>query len=180
MTKTKTRRILLVDDDHTLCLTLAGALRRRGCAVMVAHNVEEGIEEAEAWQPTDAIVDLRMPGPPGLSLVSHLKQRFDDIAIIVLTGFGSIQTAVTATKLGAAQYLTKPVGADDILRALDGLEPATDRAPTLPAVEWEHIQRVLSDCDGNISEAARRLNMHRRSLQRKLARGPQSAKRERK
>lgn len=172
-----TSRTLLVDDDRTFCRVLADALRRRGHDVVIAHNIRDGIEEAEAWNPHRAVVDLRMPGESGLDLVRTLKQSQPDLKILVLTGYGSIATAVEAVKRGAIQYLTKPVSAAELLRAfeeeaLDSRTPEEEpQALSLDVVEWEHLQRVLAECEGNVSAAARRLNMHRRTLQRKLARG---------
>lgn len=167
-------RILIVDDDKTFCQALSLALKRRGHQVLLAHNVEEGLAEVRAFQPERVVVDLRMPGGSGLELVKEMGQEFPDIVIVVLTGFGSIATAVEAVKLGAVQYLTKPVSADALLAAFEGEAPEDETsAPSLDVVEWEHLQRVLAECSGNISEAARRLGMHRRTLQRKLARGRQ-------
>jgi two-component system response regulator RegA len=170
-------RLLLVDDDKVFCAALATALRRRGHEVLIAHNVSEALEEALLWKPDRIVTDLRMPDEDGLSLIRRFNEDFPDAVIIVLTGYGSIATAVEAVKLGAIQYLTKPVSADDVLRAFEGIpfsesaEEAAERAPPLELVEWEHLQRVLQQCEGNISEAARRLNLHRRTLQRKLSRG---------
>lgn len=169
--------VLVVDDDRAFCSALAGSLRRRGCAVMVAHNFEDALAEAEAWSPDRAVVDLRMPGRGGLELVAALRRFDPTMAIVVLTGYGSIATAVEAIKLGATHYLTKPADPDELLRAFARTEPVFDEPPSphpakpLDELEWEHLQQVLTDCRGNISEAARRLGMHRRSLQRKLARG---------
>lgn len=177
------RTILLVDDDRVFCRTLANALRRRGHEVLMAHDVEEGHAEAEAWKPEAVVVDLRMPEREdkaghlpvfaGLKLVRSLGQLEVPPAVVVLTGHGSIATAVHAVKLGAVQYLTKPVSTEEVLAAFLGQAPEErlSSAPSLDTVEWEHLQRVLQECDGNVSEAARRLGMHRRSLQRKLARG---------
>lgn len=168
--------IMIVDDDRAFCTALAGALHRRGYQVFVAHNHQEALAEAEAWQPALAIIDLRMPGPNGLRVVADLRERLPDLRVVVLTGFGSIATAIEAIKLGAVHYLTKPTGVDELLAAFERTEPvlvdtpAMTRATPLDQLEWEHLQRVLTDCNGNISEAARRLGMHRRSLQRKLAR----------
>ncbi|MBK6916268.1 MAG: response regulator [Deltaproteobacteria bacterium] len=168
--------ILLVDDDKVFCGALAGALRRRGFRVVVAHNGDDAIAEAGAWQPERALVDLRMPGKSGLEVVSELLGITPGLRIIVLTGYGSIATAVEAIKLGAMHYLTKPASVDEILASFDRTLAVTEvEAPSSPRpldeVEWEHLQKVLTDCGGNVSEAARRLGMHRRSLQRKLARG---------
>ncbi len=166
-----TERILLVDDDKSFCQALSSALRRRGHEVIVAHSLEEGLAETVAWQPSRAIVDLRMPGG-GLQLVQELAKNHPEILSVVLTGYGSISTAVEAVKMGAVQYLTKPVSVDELLAAFTGVAPQeATLAPPIEVVEWEHLQRVLADCEGNISEAARRLKMHRRTLQRKLARG---------
>ncbi len=172
MTDTGSHRILIVDDDKVFCQALALALRRRGHQVLLAHDVDEGLSEANAFQPDRVVVDLRMPGGSGLDLVKALGEALPDALVVVLTGFGSIATAVEAVKLGAVQYLTKPVAADALLAAFDGVAPGEEtQAPSLDIVEWEHLQRVLKESGGNISEAARRLGMHRRSLQRKLARG---------
>ncbi|MEX1365500.1 MAG: response regulator [Nannocystaceae bacterium] len=171
--------ILLVDDDRAFCTALAGALRRRGHTVLLAHDYDDAVAEAEAWTPDRAVVDLRMPGRGGLELVQLLHRTHPQLRTVVLTGYGSIATAVEAIKAGAVHYLTKPADADEILAAFDRTRPQLDAstegpAPTarrLEEVEWEHLQRVLTDSGGNVSEAARRLGMHRRSLQRKLARG---------
>jgi two-component system, response regulator RegA len=173
---TSAETILIVDDDRAFCAALSGAMRRRGLKVMVAHDYEDAISEADAWEPQLAVVDLRMPGRNGLEVVATLKERLPALRIVVLTGFGSIATAVEAIKLGAVHYLTKPADADEVLAAFERTEANPElAAPSAPRpleeVEWEHLQKVLTDCGGNISEAARRLGMHRRSLQRKLARG---------
>lgn len=167
--------ILVVDDDRTFCSTLAAALRRRHYSVVVAHDYDEALEEAAAWQPTCAVVDLRMPGRGGLELVAALCKSHPGIRVVVLTGYGSIATAVEAIKLGAVHYLTKPADVSDVLAAFHRDEPLLELQPSeapmsLGEVEWEHLQHVLADCSGNVSEAARRLGMHRRTLQRKLAR----------
>jgi len=169
--------ILITDDDKAFCAALTGAFRRRGFKVVVAHDYDDAISEAEAWSPGRAVVDLRMPGRGGLEVVGELHHKHPAMKIVVLTGYGSIATAVEAMKLGAVHYLTKPAEPDEVLAAFERTEPATDVTEesatprSLEEVEWEHLQRVLTDCAGNISEAARRLGMHRRSLQRKLARG---------
>ena len=169
--------VLVVDDDRAFCQAMAGSLRRRGFAVVVAHSYEDALAEAEAWSPDRAVVDLRMPGRSGLELVAGLRRVDPSIAVVVLTGYGSIATAIEAIKLGAVYYLTKPAEADDILAAFTRTAPVMLEMPSpqsakpLDELEWEHLQAVLTDCRGNISEAARRLGMHRRSLQRKLARG---------
>jgi two-component system response regulator RegA len=168
--------LLVVDDDHAFCLALSASLRRRGATVVIAHDREEGLAEARAWRPERVVVDLRMPGG-GLELVRELVAALPGVSIVVLTGYGSIATAVEAVKAGAVQYLTKPVPADVLLAAFEGLAPEHAevdelRPASLDEVEWEHLQRVLTECGSNVSEAARRLGMHRRSLQRKLQRGP--------
>jgi len=165
--------ILVVDDDKPFCTALGVALRRRGFSVVVAHRYEDAIAEATVWRPDRAIVDLRMPGRGGLEVVAELRRLLPELRIVVMTGYGSIATAVDAIKLGAVHYLTKPAEIDEVLRAFgpSSNEPSAAPVPSLEEVEWEHLQRVLGECDGNVSEAARRLGMHRRSLQRKLARG---------
>ena len=169
-------RILLVDDSFVLRDRLAEAFEERGFAVSVAGNCDEAME-AFKRQPTDlAVVDLRMPGRSGLSVIQQLKEINPDVKVLILSGFGSIATAIDAVKLGAVNFLPKPADADDILLAFsrgDGdcdfiAEDESIPVPTLAQAEWEHIHRVLADCNQNISEAARRLGIHRRSLQRKL------------
>lgn len=169
--------VLVVDDDRAFCAALAGAIRRRGLAAVVAHTHDEAVAEAQAWRPSRAVVDLRMPERNGLEVVASLRRLDPAIKIVILTGYGSIATAIEAIKLGAVYYLTKPADPDDILAAFSRQASAVVEMPDpltpkpLDEIEWEHLQQVLTDCQGNISEAARRLGMHRRSLQRKLARG---------
>src|SRR5262249_33654062 len=139
--------ILLVDDDRSFCGALAGALRRRGFRVVVAHDHDDAMAEAEVWTPSRAVVDLRMPGKNGLEVVQGLRRIAPQLRIIVLTGYGSIATAVEAVKLGAVHYLTKPAEVDDILAAFERTEAALDvEAPSTPRpleeVEWEHLQKV--------------------------------------
>lgn len=168
--------LLLVDDSYAFRERLARALRERGFEVSTAADYDEAMEAAKAQPPRLAVLDLRMPGQSGLELLRDLKQQVPDVEVLMLTGFGSIATAIDAVRLGALNYLPKPADADDILaafvRGADEVEVEVDgetlEAPSLARAEWEHIHRVLSDCDGNISEAARRLGIHRRSLQRKL------------
>ncbi len=164
---------MVVDDDPAFRQTLARALRRRGYQVVVAEDYPSALVECREWQPERAIVDLRMPGRGGIELVESLVRSCPGIRIVVLTGFGSIDTAVEAMRAGAIHYLTKPSEIAEILAAFEGRDaPSKDGyTPSLAEVEWDHIQRVLAECAGNVSEAARRLGMHRRSLQRKLARG---------
>ena len=170
------RSILLVDDSFVLRDRLAEAFQERGFRVMVAGTCDEAIEVFRS-EPTDlAVVDLRMPGRTGLTVIADLKAIRSDVQVLILSGFGSIATAIDAIRLGAVNFLPKPADADDILNAFkrggseveivesDELIPV----PTLAQAEWEHIHRILADCSNNISEAARRLGIHRRSLQRKL------------
>lgn len=167
--------LLIVDDDAVFRAQFARTLRRRGFRVLTAENFDEAVAAAEEYQPPRAVVDLRMPGKGGLELVQCLTAMTPPTEVVVLTGYGSIATALEAVKLGAKHYLTKPSDADDVLRAFDdGLAlksqgaSAAPKAPSLARAEWEHINRVLADTGGNISEAARRLGLQRRSLQRKL------------
>lgn len=171
------RRLLLADDDETFCQVLATALERRGFAVTTAHDGLKALESARAIRPAYALVDLRMPGCSGLDLVAGLHALDPDMRILVLTGYASIATAVEAVKRGAVQYLTKPADADEVVAALDAAagDPPAEvpaRPMSLDRLEWEHIQRVLEDAGGNVSEAARRLGIHRRTLQRKLFKRP--------
>ena len=170
--------MLLVDDDEVFVERLARALRDRGYEVRVAKDYDGALALARAESPELAVVDLRMPGRSGLEVVRDIKAIDPATNILVLTGYGSIATAVEAIRLGAKDYLPKPADVDDILAALQRgpddkkVMPADFQAPSLARTEWEHIHRVLTDCEGNVSEAARRLGIHRRSLQRKLQRYP--------
>lgn len=171
--------ILIADDDNVYRKRLARAFVDRGYDVREAGSYEEALEQAKIDSPEMAVVDLRMPGRSGLELVRDLKGADPMTKIVVVTGYGSISTAVEAMRLEATYFLPKPVDADEILQAFTKAEapPLTVSTPDLPApslarAEYEHIQRVLSDCLGNVSEAARRLGMHRRSLQRKLSKLP--------
>jgi two-component system response regulator RegA len=166
--------LLLVDDDATFCAVLREAFEARGYAVRTAHDVAEGIALAQADSPEYAVVDLKMPGPSGLELVRSLKALDENTRIVVLTGYASIATAVESIKLGAVHYLAKPADADEIVAAFyreqgDTSVPPPARPMSVDRLEWEHIQKVLSECGGNVSETARRLGMHRRTLQRILA-----------
>lgn len=171
--------ILIVDDDKVLRARLATAFRERGFEAHAAADYDEAIALANAESPEFALVDLRLPGRSGLEIVRALRTIDSETKIVVLTGYGSIATAMDAVRLGATNYISKPADVDDILLAFTrgDAEPAVpadpDYAPpSLARAEWEHINRVLSDSDGNISEAARRLKIHRRSLQRKLQKYP--------
>jgi two-component system response regulator RegA len=168
--------ILLVDDDEVLRERLAQAIRARGYEVKTAGSGAEALREVAIESPEMAVLDLKMPGMSGLDLLRELRQQDPATRVLMLTGYGSIATAVEATRRGAVGYLPKPADADEILAALrgPGAEPAPAPAetPSLARTEWEHIQRVLADCGGNVSEAARRLGIHRRSLQRKLQKYP--------
>lgn len=166
--------MLVVDDNEILRDRLARAFINRGFLVRTAAGFEQAIEQASQEPPDMAVIDLRMPGRTGLELLKELKAIHPSTKVVMLTGFGSISTAVEAMRLGATNFLPKPADADDVLAAFtrgdsesatlpDGYQP-----PSLARAEWEHINRVLADCGGNISEAARRLGIHRRSLQRKL------------
>jgi two-component system response regulator RegA len=171
------RSLLIVDDDETLRTRLVRAFVDRGLEVKAAADYEEAVAAARADTPELALIDLKLPGRSGLDVLRALKELDSTTIVVVLTGYGSIATAVEGIKLGATTYLTKPVDADQILAAFDGDAPARDRSsgqptPSLARVEWEHIQRVLTDCDGNLSQAARLLGVHRRSLQRKLLKNP--------
>ncbi len=170
-------RLLLVDDDEVFCSVLAQALRKRGFDVDVAHDIDAGLAIATRDPPAYALIDLCLPDTSGLIMVERLNALSRDIRIVVLTGYASIATAVEAVKLGAVHYLTKPAEIDDIVRAFDRDEgdvsvPHALRPMSVNRLEWEHIQKVLLECDGNISLTARRLGMHRRTLQRKLQKRP--------
>ncbi len=170
-------RLLLVDDDVTFCAVLRRALERHGFSVVVAHAFDEALKSARAFRPTHAVVDLKLADASGLHLIRPLLSVDEHMKIVVLTGYGSISTAVKAIKEGAENYLAKPVGVDGILAAFDNQdgEPGDAFQPTpmsLGRLEWEHIQRVLDEHDGNISATARSLGMHRRTLQRKLQKRP--------
>ncbi|MFQ5470662.1 MAG: response regulator transcription factor [Gammaproteobacteria bacterium] len=169
--------LLLVDDDKVFCQILSQALRKRGYEVRVANDVPKGIELAEKNPPEYAVIDLKMPGPSGLELVKYLNQIDENTRIVVLTGYASIATAVEAVKLGATHYLTKPADGDEIIAALNKTQgdesmPVADNPMSIDRLEWEYLQKILTDCEGNISAAARRLGMHRRTLQLKLQKRP--------
>ncbi len=180
MTPEQKPSILIVDDDEVYRTRLARAFVDRGYDVHTAGDHDAAVALAQADSPEFAVVDLKMPGKSGLELVKALREIDPSTKSLVLTGYGSIANAIDAVRLGAAYYLSKPADADDIVAAFaraeaPPLEPPADhdyKAPSLARAEWEHINRVLSDAGGNISEAARRLGIHRRSLQRKLQKYP--------
>ncbi len=167
------RSLLIVEDDKSFLQRLARAMESRGFAVTTAESVADGLNRLEANLPAYAVVDMRLEDGNGLDVVSALKKRRPDARAIILTGYGNIATAVNAVKLGAVDYLSKPVDADDVVAALLALDGRKADPPENPMsadrVRWEHIQRIYELCQRNVSETARRLNMHRRTLQRILA-----------
>jgi len=174
------RIALIVDDDEVFRNRLCRAFASRGWEATGAADGASALRLAAASSPDLAVVDLRLPEMSGLDIVRELRSLDETTCIIMLTGYGSIATALTATKLGASHYLSKPADADQILTAYqkimtgapDHEAPSSAEVPSLARVEWEHIQRVLADCQGNISQAAKLLGLHRRSLQRKLVKYP--------
>lgn len=165
--------LLLVDDDEPFLRRLAKAMEKRGFAVEMADSVAAGKAIATARPPAYAVVDLRLEDGNGLDVVEVLRTHRPDVRVVVLTGYGAIATAVAAVKIGATDYLSKPADAADVMNALlssgNGLPPPPENPMSADRVRWEHIQRVFELCDRNVSETARRLNMHRRTLQRILA-----------
>ena len=167
------RSLLLVDDDRPFLQRMSRALEQRGFAVTTAESVADGIAALRSAAPAYAVVDMRLADGNGLDVIEALQRARDDARVVVLTGNGNIATAVTAVKLGAIDYLAKPADADEVIGAL--MRDPGDRAapPENPMsadrVRWEHIQRIYELCDRNVSETARRLSMHRRTLQRILA-----------
>jgi two-component system response regulator RegA len=169
--------LLVVDDDPAFCRITKRAFEARGFAVRIAHDVERAIWMAEDDPPEYALVDLKMPNASGLTLVQRLKQIDSGTCVVVLTGYASIATAIEAIKLGATHYLAKPARTEDILAAFKRVEPKPDVPISedpmrIGQLEWEHIQKVLVDHQGNISATAKALGMHRRTLQRKLSKRP--------
>jgi two-component system response regulator RegA len=165
--------LLLVDDDRAFSTRLARAMEARGFEVRVAESVAEGVAAIDEKAPAYAVIDMRLADGNGLDVIARLKERRPDARGVILTGYGNIATAVTAVKLGAFDYLAKPADADEIQAALKA-EPGERASPpenpmSADRVRWEHIQRVYELCGRNVSETARRLNMHRRTLQRILA-----------
>ena len=167
------RSVLIVEDDRSFLQRLAKAMAQRGFTVATAESVAEGLLQVERSAPAFAVVDMRLGDGNGLDVISALKVRRPDARAIILTGYGNIATAVTAVKLGAVDYLAKPVDADDVVAALLAQDNKATEPPENPMsadrVRWEHIQRIYELCSRNVSETARRLNMHRRTLQRILA-----------
>jgi two-component system, response regulator RegA len=167
------KSLLLVDDDEQFVKRLARAMEKRGFEVETAESVSQGRAIAIARPPAYAVVDLRLEDGNGLDVVEAIRERRPDSRVVVLTGYGAIATAVAAVKIGATDYLSKPADANDVTAALlateDALPPPPDNPMSADRVRWEHIQRVYELCDRNVSETARRLNMHRRTLQRILA-----------
>lgn len=173
---TSSKLMLLVDDDAVFCQVMQRALLRRGYEVIACSNTANAEAHALDLQFNYAIVDLKIAQESGLSLIKRLKQINPCIEIIMLTGYSSISTAVEAIKLGALNYFCKPIEVDELLRAFSDehalVELPSITTPSLGRLEWEHIQKTLNDCQGNISAAARALGMHRRTLQRKLQKHP--------
>ncbi len=167
------KTLLLVDDDEPFLKRLARAMEKRGFAPEMAGSVAAGKAIATARPPAYAVVDLRLEDGNGLDVVEVLREKRPDCRVVVLTGYGAIATAVAAVKIGAVDYLSKPADANDVTAALlakpDELPPPPENPMSADRVRWEHIQRVYELCDRNVSETARRLNMHRRTLQRILA-----------
>ncbi|NCO85901.1 MAG: ActR/PrrA/RegA family redox response regulator transcription factor [Rhodobacterales bacterium] len=167
------KSLLLVDDDEAFLKRLGKAMEKRGFDVTLAETVAAGRAIVEARPPAYAVVDLRLEDGNGLDVVEALRDRRPDARIVVLTGYGAIATAVAAVKIGAVDYLSKPADATDVTNALlartSQLPPPPENPMSADRVRWEHIQRVYEMCDRNVSETARRLNMHRRTLQRILA-----------
>ncbi len=167
------KSLLLVDDDEPFLRRLSRAMEKRGFDTETAETVADGKARAAARPPAYAVVDLRLEDGNGLDVVETIREKRPEARIVVLTGYGAIATAVAAVKAGATDYLSKPADADDIVKALlasgDELPPPPDNPMSADRVRWEHIQRVYELCDRNVSETARRLNMHRRTLQRILA-----------
>lgn len=174
------QRVILIDDDTVFSAVLARALRARGFEVDTAADGASALERVREAKPDSAVLDLKLGAENGLALIPDLLAARPGLRILLLTGYASIATAVEAIKRGAHDYLAKPVDADQVAQALlgqamseaAGTEPSELHTPPLKRLEWEHIQRVLTECEGNISEAARRLGLHRRTLQRKLAKRP--------
>ena len=170
--------LLIIDDDATFARVLARALSSRGFEVLTAGNADEARALTRRHHPRYCVLDLKLGDENGLRLIPELRSLVPDMRVLLLTGYASIATAVEAIKRGAHDYLAKPVDADQVVQALLGDAgeetdaPLSMHTPPLKRLEWEHIQRVLTECGGNISETARRLGLHRRTLQRKLSKRP--------
>ena len=168
-------RILLVDDDPVFTQVMERGFSRRGFATCCCGDAEQALAQCAGFAPSHILLDLNMPGTSGLVILPQLLARAPTARLVVLTGYSSIATAVEATKAGACNYLCKPAGIEEILRAFGDGQAETavpDNPPSVERLEWEHIQKVLTDNDGNISATARALGMHRRTLQRKLQKRP--------
>lgn len=172
-------KILIVDDEELFRERLSKAFSQRNFEVHSAQNYSEALQLTLDHQPDMAVFDLKMPGKSGIELLQEVKDIHPTMQVVVLTGYGSIATAIEAVKLGALSYISKPADVDDILSAFSkypssavAVESEDLKAPSLARMEWEHISRVLQDCDDNISMASRRLGIHRRTLQRKLQKYP--------
>src|SRR5262245_13498181 len=171
----ESRTLLIVEDDTRLRERLVQAMSDRGFEAVGVSDRAAALESARRDTPELALGDMRLRGDSGLTVVRELKRLDPATVVVVLTGYGSIATAVESMKLGAVSYLTKPADADQIVAAFNGTQPEENaEVPSLARVEWEHIQRILTDCGGNVSKAARALGIHRRSLQRKLSKLPGS------
>ncbi len=165
--------LMLVDDDAPLRRSLQRAMERRGFQVYAGESLKEGLNIAHSIKPAYAVIDLRLEDGSGIDLVARIRELHPATRIVVLTGYGNIATAVAAIKAGAVDYIAKPADADDVIAALlstgSGLPPPPANPMSADRVRWEHIQRVFEQCNRNVSETARRLNMHRRTLQRILS-----------
>jgi two-component system response regulator RegA len=174
---TNTKHLLVVDDDEIFCQVMQRALTKRGFEVEICFNIEAAETAAKKIRFQKALVDLKIAQESGLSLIRSLITINPDMQIIMLTGYGSVSTAVEAMKLGALNYFCKPIDIDEVLKGftetdLMSKEPTPISIPTLDRIEWEHIQKILQNHQGNVSAAARALGMHRRTLQRKLQKKP--------
>lgn len=169
--------LLIVDDDEAFTHVLSRAMQRRGVSVHCAHNTTDALAALQQFQPARILLDLKLAEESGLSLLRPLREHCPDTPIVILTGYSSVATAVEAVKLGATHYLCKPASVEEILAAFGQVEgnpgvAVPEHPPSVDRMEWEHIQRVLAEHDGNISATARALGMHRRTLQRKLQKRP--------
>lgn len=166
---------LVVDDDHLFCSRLVRALHERGFQTAGVETVAEALESLHEHHIARLILDLRIGGESGIKVLEEIDKQQIPTDVVILSGYGSIATATSAMKMGALDFLTKPVTVEQIIGAFDSEKPGVSEevsVPSLSQVEWEHIQRVMNDCEGNVSKAAKALGMHRRSLQRKLQKSP--------